>query len=39
MPLAIAAVFVGEEITLETIGFAIAVLIVVLVGRKAQVTR
>ncbi|MEP0943721.1 MAG: DMT family transporter [Rhizobiaceae bacterium] len=37
--LGIAAVVVGEQITMETIGFAVAVLIVVLVGRKAQVTR
>ena len=32
-----AAIVVGEQITMETIGFAVAVLIVVLVGRKAQV--
>lgn len=37
--LAIAAVVVGESITMETIGFAVAVLIVVLLGRKAQVAR
>ena len=37
--LAIAAVFVGEQITLEMLGFAAAVLLVVVVGRKAQVAR
>jgi drug/metabolite transporter (DMT)-like permease len=37
--LGIAAIVIGEQITLETIGFAVAVLIVVLVGRKAQVAR
>ena len=37
--LALAAVFVGEEISLEMLGFAAAVLITVLVGRKAQVAR
>ena len=37
--LGIAAVVIGERITLETIAFAVAVLIVVLVGRKAQVAR
>jgi len=35
--LAIAATLLGEEITLETFFFAIAVLVVVLIGRKAQV--
>ena len=35
--LGIAAVVLGEQITLETVGFALAVLIIVLVGRKAQV--
>ena len=37
--LGIAALFVGETISLETVGFAAAVLLVVLVGRKAQVAR
>lgn len=37
--LAIAGVVVGEKISLEMLGFASAVLIVVLVGRKAQVVR
>ena len=37
--LALAAIFVGEQITLEMLGFAAAVLLVVLVGRKAQVAR
>ena len=37
--LALAAIFVGEEISLEMLGFAAAVLITVLVGRKAQVAR
>ena len=35
--LGLAAIVVGEQITMETIGFAVAVLVVVLVGRKAQV--
>ncbi|MEP1208886.1 MAG: DMT family transporter [Rhizobiaceae bacterium] len=37
--LGIAAAVVGEEISLETLGFATAVLLTVLVGRKAQVAR
>lgn len=35
--LTIAAVLLGEVITLETVLFAVAVLVVVLIGRKAQV--
>ncbi len=37
--LGIAAVVVGEHISLETLAFAGAVLVIVLVGRKAQVAR
>ncbi len=37
--LGIAAVVVGEHISLETLAFAGAVLVIVLVGRSAQVTR
>ncbi len=35
--LAIAALLLGEEITLETLGFAVAVLVVIVLGQRARV--